>query len=41
MGQVIALINDAQNNIVLQAHDEIHVSSRDVIGWFMEGVQFI
>ena len=41
MGQVIALINEGQNNIVLQAHDEIHVSPRDVIGWFMEGVQFI
>ena len=41
MGQVIALINEGQNNIALQAHEEIHVSPGDVIGWFMEGVQSI
>ena len=41
MGQVIAPINEGQNNIALQAHEEIHVSPGDVIGWFMEGVQSI
>ena len=41
MGQVIASINEVQNNIALQAHEEIHVSPGDVIGWFMEGVQSI
>ena len=39
--RVIALINEGQNNIALQAREEIHVSLGDVIGWFMEGVQSI
>ena len=41
MGQVIAPMNEGQNNIALQAHEEIHVSPGDIIGWFMEGVQSI
>ena len=41
VGQVVAEINQGQNNIAVAADQVIHVFPGDVIGWFMRGVQSI